>query len=332
MGQEALAQVLRGLPEFSHPNLLIGSATSDDAAVFRIGADRALIQTLDFFTPIVDDPFLFGKIAAANALSDVYAMGGRPLTAMNIIAFPEEKLPLDAVNLILRGGAEAIVESGGHLVGGHTIDNPEPIYGLSVTGIVNLDHYFSNADASPGDVLVLTKPLGTGIVTTAIKRGIAPDALAERTVESMARLNSIGSALAERGLLIAVTDITGFGLLGHLASLCRASKTGASISAGALPMLGEEVLSLIEEGCIPGGSRGNLCAADRFTDWHPDVDPRLRMLAADAQTSGGLLLCVPPASLDAALAMLDEHDTLSAARIGTVTEARPGAPLIRVEP
>ncbi len=332
MGQEALAQVLRGLPEFNHPNLLIGSATSDDAAVFRIDADRALIQTLDFFTPIVDDPFLFGKIAAANALSDVYAMGGRPLTAMNILGFPEDKLPLEAVNRILCGGAETIAESGGHLVGGHTIDNPEPIYGLSVTGIVNLDHYFSNAGACPGDLLVLTKPLGTGIVTTAIKRGSAPRDLAERTVESMARLNDVGASIAERGLLVAVTDITGFGLLGHLASLCRASGVGASISAGELPMLGEEVLALIDEDCIPGGSRGNLCAAGKFVDWHPDVDPRLRLLAADAQTSGGLMLCVPPASLEDVLKILGGHRTPSAAIIGAIVEARDGTPLIRVEP
>jgi selenide,water dikinase len=332
VGQEALAQVLRGLPEFKHPNLLIGSATSDDAAVFRIDESRALIQTLDFFTPIVDDPFLFGRIAAANALSDVYAMGGRPLTAMNIVAFPEEKLSLEAVNQILRGGAETIEKSGGHLVGGHTIDNPEPIYGLSVTGIVELDHYFSNAGAQPGDSLVLTKPLGTGIVTTAIKRGIAPPELAERTVESMARLNDVGARLAERGLLVAATDVTGFGLLGHLVSLCRASGTGATVSAGALPMLGEEVLGLIEQGCVPGGSKGNLCAADHFADWHPEIPPALRMVACDAQTSGGLLLCVPPATLDEVLAILDDHQTLSAANIGTITEAPDDGPTIRVEP
>jgi len=291
-----------------------------------------LIQTLDFFTPIVDDPFLFGKISAANALSDVFAMGGRPLTAMNIVGFPEDKLPLEAVNRILCGGAETVAESGGLLVGGHTIDNPEPIYGLSVTGIVRLDYYFSNAGARPGDVLVLTKPLGTGIVTTAIKRGKAPEDLVRRTVESMTRLNDVGASLAERGLLVTVTDITGFGLLGHLASLCQASGVGASISAGDLPMLGEEVLELIDEGCIPGGSRGNLCAAEKSVGWHPDVDPRLRQLAADAQTSGGLLLCVPPASLEEALGMLSEHRTLSAARIGAIVEARNGTPLIRVEP
>jgi len=279
------------------------------------------VQTLDFFTPIVDDPFLFGQIAAANSLSDVYAMGGRPVTAMNIVGIPEDKVPPEAVIDILKGGAEKVREAGCLVVGGHTIQNPEPIYGLSVTGIVPLKGYFSNAGANAGDVLVLTKPLGTGIVTTAIKRGIAPGNLESKTVEVMRRLNDAGAGLAERGLVSAATDVTGFGLLGHLGSLCRASGVSATISAGRLPTIDDAVIDLIERECIPGGSRENLAATADFVDWNSGVSDALRVLATDAQTSGGLLLAVNPDNLDAVEDVLRDFDTPCAVRIGEILPA-----------
>jgi L-seryl-tRNA(Ser) seleniumtransferase len=209
---------LRQLPQTIDPNLLVGSATADDAGVYRIGRDRALVQTVDFFTPIVDDPFAYGQIAATNALSDVYAMGGRPLTALNIMGVPEELVPPEVIREILRGGAAKAKEAGCALLGGHTIRNPEPIYGLAVTGLVAPSRMMTNAAARPGDRLVLTKPLGTGIVTTGIKRGLTPPALARRTIALMSRLNTVGADVAERKLCRAGVDVTGFGLLGHLAS------------------------------------------------------------------------------------------------------------------
>jgi selenide, water dikinase len=223
------------LDQFEDANLLVGSGTSDDAAIYRLSDELALVQTVDFFTPIVDDPYLYGQIAATNSLSDVYAMGGRPITAMNIVGMPVDVLGLDIINEILRGGADKVKEAGCSLAGGHSIKNPEPIYGLSVTGLVHPDRMITNASARPGDVLVLTKPLGTGIVTTGIKRGLVEGPLADRTVALMSRLNRPGHLLAERGLVQCATDVTGFGLLGHLRSLCRASGVTARIHSAATP-------------------------------------------------------------------------------------------------
>ncbi len=191
--------MLRGLKTLSDPNLLIGSASSDDAAVYRISDDLALVQTLDFFTPIVDDPYLFGQIAAANSLSDIYAMGGKPITAMNIVAMPTDEISLDTINEILKGGADKVAEAGCALAGGHTVQNPEPLYGLSVTGLVNPHRVISNAGAQPGDHLLLTKPIGTGIVSTAIKKGLASPELIQKVSEHMASLNTQGTAMAEAG-------------------------------------------------------------------------------------------------------------------------------------
>ena len=304
-------------------NLLVGCAT-DDAGVYRLDRDRALVQTVDFFTPIVDDPFLYGQIAAANSLSDVYAMGGRPLTAMNVMGMPTDVVPNRVINAILRGGAAKVKEAKCVLVGGHSIRNPEPIYGLSVTGLVSPRRMMTNASARPGDLLVLTKPLGTGIVTTGIKRGITSAALARKTIAIMARLNTPGADVAERGLVRAGTDVTGFGLLGHLGSLCRASGVGAEVDAGRLPVISSEVFSLIERDCIPGGSRQNLEAAGTFTRFDL-VDSAHRILLADAQTSGGLLLCVPSKNLDAVLKLLKAHRTPCAAVIGRVVRSvKPG--------
>ena len=301
-------------------NLLVGSATADDAGVYRIDRDRALVQTVDFFTPIVDDPFLYGQIAAANSLSDVYAMGGRPLTAMNIVGMPTDVVPHRIINAILRGGAAKVKQAGCVLVGGHSIRNPEPIYGLSVTGLVAPSRMMTNAAARPGDLLVLTKPLGTGIVTTGIKRGITSAALARKTIIIMSQLNTAGADVAERGLVRAGTDVTGFGLLGHLHALCRASGVGAELEASRHPVISREVLTLIKRDCIPGGSRQNLEDAAMFTRWGR-VAGADRVLLADAQTSGGLLLCVPPGKLSAVLQRLRAQRTTCAAVLGRIVRA-----------
>jgi len=313
-------QVLHQLPQFKDANLLVGSGTADDAGIYRIGSDRALVQTVDFFTPIVDDPFLYGQIAAANSLSDVYAMGGRPLTAMNVMGVPLDLVPLKAVNTILRGGAEKVREAKCSLVGGHTVKNPEPFYGLSVTGLVNPKRMITNAGAKAGDILVLTKPLGTGIATTALKRKHASASLMRKAVEIMKQLNVAGAAVAEAGLVRAGTDITGFGLLGHLGSLCRASGVGAEINASKLPVMDKTVLSLIQQDCVPGGTRDNLRAAEEFTEFC-EVKEELKILAADAQTSGGMLFCVPQRNLDAVLRMLKKLRTPCASIVGNIVRS-----------
>ncbi len=312
-----------------HPDLLVGSATSDDAGVFRLDSTRALVQTVDFFTPIVDEPYLFGQIAAANALSDVYAMGGRPLTAMNVLGMPTERISPEQIAEILRGGAEKVREAGCVLLGGHSIENPEPVYGLSVTGLVHPDRYLTNARGVAGDLLVLTKPLGTGIISTAIKRELCSAELAAAAVEVMCTLNTPGAELAEKGWVRAATDITGFGLLGHLASLSRESGVTALIRPSQLPVIDAVVWDLIREGCVPGGTRRNLEGATRVS-WGSGVEDAARVLLADAQTSGGLLLCVPEARLDSVLAFLESVGARARAVIGELGPVDAGGCLIRV--
>jgi|TARA_B110000305_G_scaffold242040_1_gene319288 selenide,water dikinase len=311
--------VLRGLKTLSDPNLLIGSASSDDAAVYRISDDLALVQTLDFFTPIVDDPYLFGQIAAANSLSDIYAMGGKPITAMNIVAMPTDEISLDTINEILKGGADKVAEAGCALAGGHTVQNPEPLYGLSVTGLVNPHRVISNAGAQPGDHLLLTKPIGTGIVSTAIKKGLASPELIQKVSEHMASLNTQGTAMAEAGLTKAGTDVTGFGLLGHLSHVCRESGVTARIAASQVPVFDPAVIEFIKAGCVPGGSRKNLELAEEFTLFGNSVPDELKILLADAQTSGGLLLAVSPEHYQEAQDLLFAKGSAIVADIGVVT-------------
>jgi selenide, water dikinase len=328
LSQKALAQVLRRIPQVRDPKLLVGSATADDAGVYRIDRNRALVQTVDFFTPIVDDPYLYGQIAATNSLSDVYAMGGRPLTAMSLLGVPADVVPPDVINAILRGGGAKAKQARCVMVGGHSIRNPEPIYGLSVTGLVSPRRLITNADARPGDLLVLTKPLGTGILTTGIKRGLTTPAGARRAIRSMSTLNTPGAELAERGLVRAGTDITGFGLLGHLTSLCKSSGVSAELNAASVPALGREVFDLIARDCVPGGTRENLKTVSESTAW-AGVSDAQKFLLADAQTSGGLLLCVPPRKIEAVQAILKGSRTLCAAVIGAIVRKR--RPLIRVQ-
>jgi selenide,water dikinase len=308
-------------------NVLVSSKTFDDAGVYRLDRNRALVQTVDFFTPIVDDPFSYGQIAAANSLSDVFAMGGRPLTALNIIGFPPELVRPRVVSSILRGGLAKAAEVGCVIIGGHSIRNPEPIYGLAVTGLVDVRRVTTNANARPGDLLVLTKPLGTGIATTAIKRGIASRTLQKKVVAIMSQVNTVGAELAELGLVRAATDITGYGLMGHLISLCRASGVSARIVPISVPMISEEVGELIDLGCVPQGSRDNLNATTVLVDWAQTNDDR-KILLTDAQTSGGLLLCVPEANLENVMAVLRKARTPSAAVIGKIVPPRGRRPLI----
>lgn len=278
------------------PNVLVGSASADDAGVYRLTNGRALVQTVDFFTPIVDDPYCYGQIAATNAISDIYAMGGRPLTALNIMGVPTDLVPNAVITKILRGGVAKAKEAGCAIIGGHTIRNPEPIYGLAVTGIVSPPRMLTNSRARLGDLLLLTKPLGTGIATTGIKRGLTSPGLVKKSVTLMCRLNTVGAELAELGLIRAAVDVTGFGLLGHLASMCRASGVGAEILAAKVPVISPEIFALIAQDCVPGGTRQNLETANEIVEWNDTPEP-LRLLLADAQTSGGLLLCVSPKRL-----------------------------------
>ena len=305
----------------------MNSNTFDDAGVYRLDRHRALVQTVDFFTPIVDDPFSYGQIAAANSLSDVFAMGGRPVTALNIVGFPADLVRPRVIASILRGGMAKAAEVGCAIIGGHSIRNPEPIYGLAVTGIVDLRHVTTNANACPGDLLVLTKPLGTGIATTAIKRRLASRSLQKKVVELMSKINVVGAELAERDLVRAATDVTGYGLIGHLVSLCRASRVSAEVDIGAVPMISNEISDLIEQNCVPEGSRQNLYAATVAVDWG-GTNEASRILLTDAQTSGGLLLCVAEAKLEKVLNILRKARTPSAVVIGKILARRRRGPLI----
>jgi selenide,water dikinase len=312
---------MAGHPATVSPDLVVGFSTADDAGVFRLPSGEHLIQTVDFFTPIVDDPYLWGEIAAVNALSDVFAMGGTPLTALQLVCWPRGELPFTELAEVIRGGADAMAKSGTTIVGGHSIDDPEPKYGFAVTGLLTSGEPVTNAGAVPGDLLVLTKPLGSGVVSTAIKRGQCPDALREAAVDVMTSLNDgAARAMVEVGVH-AATDVTGFGLLGHLSEVLVASNVGAIIHAGEVPVL-PGVRSLVEAGVYPGGSRRNLTAVRPILDVG-DVDETSVMILADAQTSGGLLIAVAPDRAEELAAALAGEGALSWAVIGEVTSGQP---------
>jgi selenide,water dikinase len=325
-----LGQVIDKLPRATDPNLLVGTDTLDDAAVYRLSDGLALVQTVDFFTPVVDDPYDFGRIAAANAFSDVYAMGGRPLTALNIVGFPSSALPLEYLSRILAGGAEVARLAGATIVGGHTIDDPELKYGLAVTGLVRPDQVMTNAGAQPGDALVLSKPVGTGIIATAIKRGSAPVQAVVAATTSMTTLNRYGSEVARECGARAVTDVTGFGLLGHLAEMCRASHVAADVWFERVPLI-EGAEGLARQNVFPGGGTRNLEFVSPWTVFEAGLEPWRRLLLADPQTSGGLLFAVPPENAKKAVDALGEGRAPSAAVVGRIREAREGEePLLRV--
>jgi selenide,water dikinase len=314
----ALLPILRELPAARDPRLLVGSASGDDAAVFALRDDLALVQTVDFFTPIVDDPFDFGRIAAANALSDVYAMGGQPLTALNLVAFPLERLGADVLRRMLEGGLAVADEAGCAIVGGHSIDDPEPKYGLAVTGTVDPARMLTNAGARAGDVLVLTKPLGMGALTTAHKRGTAGEDEVAAAVEAMVTLNADASRQALAAGAHAATDVTGFGLLGHLHNLGRESRLTAELRAEAVPALPGALEVLGDGSGVSGGGKRNLAYVEAFTEFDAAVPEARRRLACDPATSGGLLLAV-----DAGRA-----NEIDGVVIGRMLEGTPGAVLL----
>lgn len=317
-----LTQVLRHLVPVDDPDALVDASTGDDAAVYRIAPDRALVVTADFFTPIVDDPFDFGRIAAANALSDVYAMGARPLFALNLVGFPRRLLGEGILEEIVRGGGEVCRQAGIPVLGGHSIDDAEPKFGMVVVGEVHPDRMVTNAAARPGDVLVLTKPLGTGVVATAIKAGAAPDAVVRDAVDSMAALNRAAAEVGQACGVRAGTDVTGFGLLGHLRNLLRASGRSATLRWRDVPVL-DGAGDLAAAGHVPGGSKRNLADTHDDVAWDGNVPGEVRTLLADAQTSGGLLLCVPPGSVSDLMRRLADPAP-AATVIGEVIEGRPG--------
>lgn len=312
----ALGPLLAGLPTSPDENVLVGFDTSDDAGVYRLREDLAIVQTVDFFTPIVDDPFDFGRIAATNALSDVYAMGATPVTALNLVAFSLQELGGEVLTEILRGAAEVAAEAGVAILGGHSIEDAEPKFGLAVTGVVHPDEVITNGGGRAGDTLVLTKPLGAGVVSTALKRGVA-DAPLEQTVRVMTTLNRDAAAAARAAGVHAMTDVTGFGLLGHLHELAMASGLAAEIDAGAVPAIPGvlELLSSGDDRAIAGGTRRNREHAERFTEYAPDVLEAHRWLVSDAMTSGGLLV---------ALLAADAAEVPGAA-IGSLVDGPPGS-------
>jgi selenide,water dikinase len=309
-------------------DILVGSDYADDAAVVRFASgggpgERALVLTADVIAPLVDDAETFGAIAATNAASDVYAMGGRPLFALNLAFFPDEQLPLEVLQAILRGSARACARMGIAVVGGHTVRDGDIKFGLSVTGEVPADRIWSNRGARPGQILVLTKALGTGILGTAIKQDAAEPAEAEAAIASMTTPNGPAAEIGQRHRVTACTDVTGFGLLGHLRNIVRGSAVDAVIELAALPLL-PGVLAHAAAGRVPGGSKANLAFLEPMLDRADDIDPLLLTVATDAQTSGGLLLCVEPEDADALVAELCALG-LPAARVGEIRERPPGA-------
>jgi len=318
-----LAQVLRHVPLATDPRILVDASTRDDAAVVRLTADRALVATLDFFTPIVDSAYDFGRIAAANALSDVYAMGGTPTFVLSIVGWPRDTLPLDLLGEVLKGGADVVREAGAFVLGGHSVDDPEPKFGMVAIGEVHPDRVVTNAGAKPQDVLVLTKPIGTGVLTTGLKRDLLSEAQLAPAVAAMTTLNA-GAARAMLAVGVhAATDVTGFGLLGHLHSLLLASGVAAELTSAAVPLL-PHAREMAERGAIPGGTKRNVESLKDAVTFAAGVDPVTRLLLADAQTSGGLLLAVAPERGPALVAALERERTPAAAVIGRITAGTPG--------
>ncbi len=319
---EDLGQVLSHVPVLSHPDLLVGTETGDDAAVYRLNDTTALILTVDFFTPITDDPFEFGSVAAANSLSDVYAMGGRPLLALNVVGFPAG-LAKDMLGDVLRGGYAKAAEAGCLIVGGHTLDDAEPKYGLSVVGVVEPGKQVSNSGARPGDMLVLTKALGTGIISTGCKEGKSPTEVMRGAVETMATLNRAASEAMMKVGVSACTDVTGFGLMGHLRTMVQGSKVAAQVHFGRVPVLAG-AWDLLQQGVVPGGTYRNLRSVAGSVQWHDDLTEQQQLLMCDAQTSGGLLISVPGAKLDLLLSELEAAGVPVRSVIGEITEGPPG--------
>jgi len=311
-----------GIEEMDQANVLIGPEGSDDAAVYRLSPDRALVQTVDFFTPVVDDPYQFGAIAAANSLSDIYAMGARPLFALNVVGFPSQRLPVEVLQQILRGAADKAREAGIPILGGHTVDDTEPKFGLVVSGEVHPDRLWRNQGGKAGDALILTKALGTGVLSTALKRGLLETADAQRLMEQMATLNGPAAEVLASFDIHAATDVTGFGLLGHLLEMVRDSDVGADVEVAKLPIL-PRALELIRANVIPGGTRDNAAYTDGFVSSVKVLDPAEHWLLNDAQTSGGLLVALPQDVVEKALDQL-RGNGVEGVCIGHIQTEEPG--------
>jgi selenide,water dikinase len=306
--------------------LLVGTETSDDAAVYRLNDEQAVIATTDFFMPIVDDPYDFGRIAATNALSDVYAMGGTPIMALAILGMPIKVLPPDVIREILRGGESVCAQANIPIAGGHSIDSVEPIYGLAAIGVVHPRNVKRNSTASAGDVLVLGKPLGVGILSAALKKGQLADADYQAMITTTTLLNRAGADLGQLPDVHAMTDVTGFGLLGHLLEMCRGSTVGARVSLASVPLL-DKVLALADAGVVTGASDRNWASYGDHVRFDPDLGKATRSLLCDPQTSGGLLVSCAPDALSAVLEVLKSHGCDRAAKIGTMVE---GAPIVEI--
>lgn len=318
-----LESILKNLPLTTDPNVLVGNASGDDAAVYLINPEQAIVQTLDFFTPIVDDPYDFGAIAAANALSDIYAMGAKPLFALNIVAFPVQRLPLEVLEQILLGAADKAAEAGISIIGGHSIDDTEPKFGMCVTGLVHPEKAWKNIGAQPGDILILTKPLGTGIISTAVKSGLAGNETAAEACKWMKQLNYKAAQVFSKFEVNACTDITGFGLAGHLSEMTRGSQVNAEIDFYALPFM-NLVKELALSGAIPGGTYKNLSFYQEWIKWNAVLSETEKLMFCDAQTSGGLLVAIPENFKDQVMMNLKAQGVENATVIGRITEKGTG--------
>ncbi|MBI9055407.1 MAG: selenide, water dikinase SelD [Bacteroidales bacterium] len=312
---QELEKILKDLPVTTNPNILIDTNNSDDAAVYKINEETALVQTLDFFTPIVDRPYDFGAIAAANALSDIYAMGAKPIFALNIVGFPSNRLPMEVLKEILKGAQDKATEAGISIIGGHTIDDPEPKFGMVVNGITHPDKILSNADAKEGDAIIITKPIGLGIITTALKRGLVDEKTEAFAIKTMSTLNKYAAEIIENFDINACTDVTGFGLLGHLSEISLASKMDVEILADKVPII-EKTWEFATSNIIPGGSTNNLNHFSKYIDWGNDVSDIEKIILSDAQTSGGLLFTIPQDQKDAVIDELKKVGIDSSTHIG----------------
>jgi selenide,water dikinase len=315
-----LEEILKFLPLPEDPNILVDIETHDDAGVYRINDELAVVLTTDFFPPVCSDPYEFGEIAAANSISDIYAMGADPLLALNIMMFPASGLPMEAYAEILKGGYDKAAEAGVRIIGGHTIDDFPPKYGLAVVGFIRPDMIITNAGASPGDTLILTKPLGTGVIMAGQRLGMADENDISEAKRLMKLLNKQGAAVMRKFNIRGATDITGFGLAGHALKMARAGNVSLRMDMKSVPLIGK-TYDLLDEGCIPGASFRNLEYAENGIDFAPGMDYNLKMAAFDAQTSGGLLISALEGTVDGILRELKENGFPDSAVIGYVTEA-----------
>jgi selenide,water dikinase len=314
-----LEEILKFLPLPEDPNILVDIDTHDDAGVYRVNDELALVLTTDFFPPVCSDPYEFGQIAAANSISDVYAMGGDPVLALNIMMFPAARLPMESYAEILKGGFDKATEAGVRIIGGHTIDDSPPKYGLAVVGFIHPDKIITNAGAKPGDSLILTKPIGTGIIMAGQRLGLTNNTDISEALRLMKLLNKTGADIMKKYVIKGATDITGFGLAGHAFKMARASNVSIQINLEKVPLIGN-VYDLVDEGCIPGASFRNLDFVEEHLFAAPDLDYNLKMIAFDAQTSGGLLMSVSPNIADQVLTDLHSAGLHSAAIIGEVSK------------